>query len=641
MCGISGLLTLDQTRCSEKTVQAMTQELRHRGPNDAGVFIDGPIGLGHRRLTIVDLSSAGHQPMINHQNRFVISYNGEIYNYRELKEQLTSEGVSFKSSTDTEVLLEGFAKWGPSILDKLNGMFAFAIWDKEKRSLFLARDRYGIKPLYYLYIPGKVIAFASEIKALLRYPSYQPEMDRAGLSEYITFQNIYTDKTLFKNIRLLPPGSYLTFSLNQKGTITPKQYWDFHFTSPELNDRPADDYQEEFLGLFKKGVERQLIGDVKIGSYLSGGLDSGAITATASSKLPYISTFTVGFDLSAASDIELGFDEREVAEHISSLYQTEHYEMVLKAGDMERCLPKHVWHLEEPRVGQSYPNFYASRLASKFVKVVLSGTGGDELFGGYPWRYYQHDRTLSFDSFTRDYFFRWLRLVPKELFKSFTEPLGVKLEDMQDVFSGVFPAEMRKALSSRNDYLNASLYFEAKTFLQGLFLVEDKLSMAHGLETRVPFLDNDLVEFAMTLPAQLKVQLFSKPQQGLRDLTNPRHKKNKTGKLLLRQALKRIIPDHITEGRKQGFSAPDATWFRGRSLDFVKRELLDSNAPVYQYFSYPCAKRLIKEHIEGASNHRLLIWSLLYLNEFCNQFLMGTVPSDHHSCHYSQLGYRI
>ncbi len=362
MCGICGILNLSGESVSSAILKNMTDEISHRGPDGEGVYIDKYIGLGHRRLAIIDLSSAGHQPMITPDDHYIITYNGEIYNFKELRVKLESLGHQFHSKTDSEVVLNSYVEWGDECVNYFNGMFAFAIWDKKKKELFLARDRYGIKPLYYTFA-GNTFIFGSEQKAILAHPSVKRDIDPEALLEYFTFQNFFTDKTLLKNIKLFPSGCFskLSYSAGSSpSSLEIKQYWDYDFQEP---NEPASkqEYIEELDRLFCQAVTRQLVSDVDVGSYLSGGMDSGSITAIAATQLPYIRTFTCGFDLHSASGLELGFDEREKSEYMSYLFKTEHYEMVLKAGDMERVLPSLAWHLEEPRVGQSYPNYYIAQ----------------------------------------------------------------------------------------------------------------------------------------------------------------------------------------------------------------------------------------------------------------------------------------
>jgi len=629
MCGIAGIFHLDDRPASPVLLKQMTDAIAHRGPDGEGQYVDGPLALGHRRLSILDLSSAGQQPMCTADGRFVISYNGEVYNFRELRTELESLGHCFRSQSDTEVVLEAYAEWGERALTRLNGMFAFAVWDRRNRELFLARDRYGIKPLYYS-LQGQTLLVASETKAIQAHPAYRCDIDKEALLEYFTFQNIFTDKTLFAGIRMLPAGCSLTMTMDSHD-VTPRRYWDFDFHEPE---QPLSDheYLEELTRLFKQAVNRQLVSDVEVGSYLSGGMDSGSIAAVAATQLPFMRTFTCGFDLHSVSGLEQGFDERETAEHMSYLFKTEHYEMVLKAGDMERALPGLTWHLEDPRVGQSYPNYYVAHLASKFVKVVLAGTGGDELFGGYPWRYYRAVVNDNFDDYIDKYYKYWQRLIPNRHIKKVFRPIWNDVCHVwtRDIFRDVFPHPVQ-GLTRPEDYVNHSLYFEAKTFLHGLLVVEDKLSMAHSLETRVPFLDNDLVDFAMRTPVRLKVGNLNEVvrlNENEPDNSPIRHyQKSRDGKLLLRKATRNVLPDKITDAIKQGFSAPDATWFKGDSIEFVRKRLLNTSSPIYEFFDPTAVRSLVDEHLHGNVNRRLLIWSLLNFDQWLAKFMESGVES--------------
>lgn len=617
MCGIAGILHRDGRPASITALTAMTDIIAHRGPDGEGHYCNGPVGLGHRRLSIIDLTDAARQPMETRDGRFVLTYNGEIYNFKELKIELSAKGHVFNSSGDSEVLLHAFAEWGIGALLKFNGMFAFAIWDNQERKLTLARDRFGVKPLYYAEL-GQTFVFASEHKAFRAFPEYKARVDIRGLSEYLSFQNFFAERTLFAGVKLLPAGCYLQIS--QGGKIgEPVQYWDFHFEEPEyaVDENEALD---ELDRLFRQAVNRQLVSDVEVGCYLSGGMDSGSITALASSQLPFMRTFTVGFDLNSASGVELGYDERTKAEYMSYLFKTEHYEMVLKAGDMERALPRLAWHLEEPRVGQSYPNFYAAKLASKFGKVVLTGTGGDELFAGYPWRYYRAVVNDDFDHYIEKYFGFWQRMVPSGTMPSLLGPVWDEAKQTSpiDIFRGVFK-EHASELRRPEDYVNHSLYFEAKTFLNGLLVVEDKLAMAHGLESRVPFLDNDLVDFAMKLPAKMKLgnltEVVSLNENEPGGKAQRYYERTKDGKLILRKMMSRHIPDEVAEREKQGFSAPDASWFKGESIEYVKRRLFSNTARIYDLVDRKTVRSLVDEHLEGRQNRRLLIWSLLNLEQ--------------------------
>jgi asparagine synthase (glutamine-hydrolysing) len=621
MCGIAGYFRFDGLQASPAVLNRMGAAIAHRGPDGDGHWHEGPVGLAHRRLAIIDLSPLAAQPMLSADKRYVITFNGEIYNYRELRKELEFLGYAFRTNSDTEVLLATWTEWGVAALSRLNGMFAFAVFDRKTAELHLCRDRYGIKPLYYS-LSGSALIFGSEAKAILAHGAINASPDLEALLEYFTFQNLFTDRTLFAGIRLLPHGTYMKIVTDGKTSVT--RWWDYDFRQPELPLR-REEYVEELDHLFSQAVRRQLVSDVSVASYLSGGIDSGAITAVASRELPHLRTFTVGFDLYSASGLELQMDERRPAEHMSYLFGTEHYEMVLKAGDMVRCLPHMAWHMEEPRVGQSYPNYYAAQLVSRFDKVVLAGTGGDELFGGYPWRYYRAVVNTDFEHYIDKYYEHWHRLIPNKAIQKVFAPVWRDVGHVwtRDIFRDVFGQRVEE-LSGPEDYINHSLYFEAKTFLHGLLVVEDKLSMAHGLESRVPFLDNDLVDFAMSVPVSLKLGNLGEVVRLNENEPGPKteryFQKARDGKLLLREVLGRYVPPEITEREKQGFSAPDASWFRGESIEYVRKKLFDDKARIYQYLDGKAVQGLVAEHLEGRSNRRLLIWSLLSVEKWLETF---------------------
>ena len=661
MCGFTGVLSLENKSIDINLVKNMVDVISHRGPDDAGYLFfhtgarhnknisfylnltdknfkhlndilptieqetiikelnrhDWDLFLGHRRLAILDVSSLGHQPMSDLSKNIWLVYNGEIYNFKEIRKELEKKGHRFISNTDTEVVIYSYIEWGIDCIKKFNGMFAFALYDNFKKRLYIARDRYGIKPVYYTILPSKNLIFGSEIKSILEYNEYKTSIDLESLFEYFTFQNFLTNKTLWKDIKILEPGHFLEIDL-LKQTIEKKQYWDFDFFQPLYLEKETD-YINNMEYLFYSAVKRELIADVEVGSYLSGGIDSGSITAIASAEFKknnsqYLKTFTIGFDLHSASGLELTFDERNKAEYMSYLFQTEHYEMVLKAGDMERCMRDFAYHLEEPRVGQSYPNYYAAKLASKFVKVVLAGTAGDELFAGYPWRYYRILNSKNFDKFIDNYYSFWQRLLNHEELKNLFKPIWKEIKDVdtKEIFKNVFlKNDYISSLSnySEKDFLNMCLYFDAKTFLHGLLVVEDKLSMAHSLETRVPFLDNEFVDFSMKIPIELKLNYSNLPRN------HNFSKKTNDGKIILRKMLSKYVPEKITKSYKQGFSSPDRSWFKGESIEFVKRKLLNKNAKIYNFMDYTTTKKLIEEHISGKMNKRLFIWSLLNIEE--------------------------
>jgi asparagine synthase (glutamine-hydrolysing) len=622
MCGIIAVVDPRRGGVSEGLLQSMAATIRHRGPDATGVHLAAPAGLAATRLAIIDLSPEASQPFVSDDGRVAVVHNGELYNFRELRDELLECGHAFKTRTDTEVVLHGYLEWGASCIERFEGMYAFAVWDARTETLFAARDRFGVKPLYWHVADGRLM-LASEVKALLAHPRVKVGLCKQALVEYLTFQNVLSDLTLFEGVRLLPPGCTLTA---RPGDIAPKidRVWDWQ--PPEQLELSTEDASEQLERLLEDAVARQLVADVEIGAYLSGGLDSGFISTVAARQMPRLKTFTAGFDLTSISGLELSFDERARAEQLANALKTEHYEVVLHAGDMEWVLPMLVWSLEDLRVGQSYPNYYVARLASKFVKVVLSGAGGDELFGGYPWRYH----TDTGGDFAQSYYKRWQRLVPDEDRVALFRPdflADIEGFDPFDSFKSVFD-DWHGETETEEGRVNASLYFELKTFLHGLLVVEDKLSMAHSLETRVPFLDERLVEFALGLPLSMKLAhlggqvAVNENEPGKRLMLGDRNQ----GKMILRETLERVVPRNIGDRQKQGFSAPDATWFRGESIDYLSRLLRSKDAHIYEVLQRDYVERILDEHTAGAVNHRLFIWSLLCLEWWMRCFLGGELP---------------
>jgi asparagine synthase (glutamine-hydrolysing) len=631
MCGVAGALDRTGAPVPIALLRRMSDVIAHRGPDGEGQYADGPVGLANRRLAIIDPRPEGDQPMVDATGDFVITYNGELYNYRELRAELERAGRRFRTGTDTEVVLGAYAQWGAASVERFNGMFAFAIWDRRQRELFLARDRYGVKPLYYAEV-GPVFLFGSEIKSLLQHDGLAAAVSLPHLLEYFTFQNIFTDGTLFAGVKLLPPGSRLLLRAGRE-PLAVERYWDYAFGQDgDGGDGSSDEeYLEELDRLFRQAVRRQLVADVPVGAHLSGGMDSGSITALAALELPHLNTFTVGFDMTSRVGLEVAVDERAKAEAMSYRFQTEQYEAVLKAGDMVSCLPALTWHLEDPRVGQSYPNYYLARLASRFVKVVLTGSGGDELFAGYPWRYYRAVVNLDVDDYIAKYYAFWSRLVPDELRATFFTPeVWREVRDIDTV--AIFRSQLpdREAPRDAEEYVNHSLHLEARTFLHGLFLVEDKLSMAFGLENRVPFLDNDLVDFAQRLPVRLKLRDLGAIVRLNENEPGPKteryFEKTRDGKLLLRRVMERYVPGEIANQVKQGFSGPDSSWFRGDSIDYVREQLLSPQAAIYEYLDPAGVRPLVEDHLAGRANRRLLLWSLLSFENWCQTFLKGAHP---------------
>lgn len=624
MCGIVGVFDRTGAPVAAGLLRRMADRIAHRGPDSDGYYVEGPVGLGHRRLAIIDLSASGQQPMTNETNDVFIVFNGEIYNFQQLRVELQARGHRFFSKTDTEVIVHAYEEWGRNCVRRFNGMFAFAIWDKTRQELLLARDRYGVKPIYW-WFKDDTLVFASEIKAILQHPAVSAKVCLPALNEYFSFQNIFSDLTLFEGIRLLPAATTMTLSLKSGTNPDVVCYWDYRFAS-DSQSLSEEECVSAVHHKFVQAVTRQLISDVPVGTYLSGGMDSGSITSIAAGHVDRLTTFTAGFDLSSAAGLEMGFDERRAAEMMANLFKTEHYEVVLHAGDMEWVMPKLIWHLEDLRVGQCYPNYYVARLASKFVKVVLSGAGGDELFGGYPWRYFRGlNSTSSEDYFARYYQF-WQRLIPDDqkssLFNGDTLR-GTRDHSPYDVFRGVFKG-YDGALDTNSDFVNASLYFELKTFLNGLLIVEDKISMAHSLETRVPFLDDDLVDLALRISPSYKLRNLESFRKVDENQVGKRHIneiETSEGKMVLRKAMSRIIPKETIDRTKQGFSAPDASWFRGESIDYINRLMRDPKARMYDYLNFPYVQAALDRHCSGAANCRLLIWSLLSFEWWLRTFL--------------------
>jgi asparagine synthase (glutamine-hydrolysing) len=626
MCGIAGVWNADGEPVSPPVLQRMTARLAHRGPDGNGCLIDGAVGLGHRRLAIIDLSSAGHQPMANEDGSVVVSYNGEIYNFAELRVELEAAGHRFHSATDSEVIVHAWEEWGRDCLQRFNGMFAFALWDRRRGTLLLARDRYGIKPLYYRW-DGRRLIFASEIRGILAHPSVSARLSLPALNEYFTFQNVLTDRTFFEGVRMLPAGCVMLADVHGGREPVPCRYWDFAWNPAPLQ-MSREEAAEELQRLFRAAVTRQLVSDVPVGSYLSGGMDSGSITAVARAGLGRLTTFTCGFDLSSASGLELAFDERRAAESLAHHLKTEHYEVVLHAGDMEYVMPQLIEHLEDLRVGQCYPNYYVSRLAGKFVKVVLSGTGGDELFAGYPWRYYRGMNSHGTDHFYREYYDFWQRLVADDEKSRLFAPdvhRATAAESGFDVFRSVLASGVPDELSGAEDFVRASLYFELKTFLHGLLVVEDKISMSHSLETRVPFLDNDLVDFSLRVPIAYKLRSLDRAARVVDENEPGKQRRYEAqtgdGKMILREAMTRIMPPDVTDRVKQGFSAPDASWFRGESMDYIRGIVEHPRARIYEYLDPRYVRGRFEEHAAGRHNHRLFIWSVLSLEWWLRCFV--------------------
>jgi asparagine synthase (glutamine-hydrolysing) len=580
------------------------------------------VALGHRRLSILDLSPAGHQPMATPDGRYWICYNGELYNSPELRRELLADGIKFRSRSDTEVLLRLWEKQGPAALPRLDGMYAFAVVDLRVGSVTLARDRFGVKPVYYAETP-ECFLFASEIKALLASGLIRADFDIPPLAEYLTFQNLLGSETLFKDIVLLPAGSYRTISFTGGSSPTCTYYRCYGERPAPDPDARYDQAAEDIRERFQAAVSRQLLSDVPVGSYLSSGLDSGSIVSVGSGILPRLATFTGGVDLEKVEGMEARFDERQAAELLSNRFHTEHYSTILRPKDLPALMEKVIWHLDDPRLGMCYQNYHVAHLAGRMVKVCLSGAGGDELFGGYPWRYAHGVYAASVSAFDEAYFQYWHRLLPPErLPQVLSEPVAKELPGVRERFFALIgrTSEWSPHLPLAENLLQRALGFEFHTFLQGFLIVEDRLSMSHSLETRVPFLDNALAEQSFRLRPVWKVN----PGTGrIHTETTPQG----TGKQILRKAMEPLLPAWCVHQAKQGFSTPEANWYRGPVRDYLREILLDGRAQHRYYLRPGAIARILKEHEEGSHNHRLLIWSLLSLEWLNRHYVDQALPT--------------
>ena len=625
MCGIVGVIHHNAPEGSyRERVKKMMSIIRHRGPDGEGIIeLEGGITFGHVRLAILDLSTNANQPMTSVNKFSTIVYNGELYNHNELRADLLQRGFKFKSRSDTEVLLNAYECWGSSFVNKLNGMFAFILQDSRDGSILFGRDRLGIKPLYY-YADHEKIYFASEIKAIASVLNNRPSMDTEALREYLVFQNNFNERTLVEGIKIFPAGSIAKITRNST-QISPVRFWEACIVS--TNQTPLE-RQEQLTSVLEESIHSQLQADVPVNSFLSGGIDSSAIAAIATKKSGRIKTFTCGFDLSNVSQAELSFDERCRAELVSAFIGSEHYEVLLKDDDFLAMMSKWAWHAEEPRVGSSFPNYCVSNLASRFTKICLSGAGADELFGGYPWRYKPAHNATSDSDFIDKYFNTWNRMLATDSYKRLLAPLNNSSNcDPYAIFSKKITEKIACASESTQPHADASLLFELETFLHGLLLVEDKTSMAHGLEVRVPFLDNRMIDIALTIPFNEKVQMEnttvnSFEQYGKGSTSMPSFSK---GKIILRDVLNRYVPPEIAQGRKQGFSPPVETWFRQKMQRWMSEKVFGNNSPLADYLDMRVAQKLLNEHLSAKANHRLFLWGMISLHLFMTEFLNGLV----------------
>jgi asparagine synthase (glutamine-hydrolysing) len=601
MCGIAGLVYRDAARpCDTDVVARMRDICTYRGPDDAGAYLDGPVGLGHRRLSIIDLGG-GHQPMADPSGKNWVVFNGEIYNYRTVRDSLIAKGYTFKTHSDTEVILQLYADMGEQCVTAMNGMFAFAIWDSEKRSLFLARDRMGVKPLYYAET-REAFVFGSEIKSIFASGYVDPRCREEAIAEYLLFRQVAGVDGLFQGIKALPPGCTMTV---RDGAVRVTRYW-----SPRPpQDRPTltyDDAKATFRELLEDSVRLRLISDVPVGTFCSGGVDSSLVTAVAARlKGDAVNTYSVGFD-------EVDFDESAYALMVAEKYRTVHHQLKVDSAEYAELFPRMVWHNDEPLDFANSVQIYAlSKLAKERVTVVLTGEGSDELFAGYP-RYRIPDLARMF------------RYVPAPL-RKLAASLGDHRIEKLSRYASVTPDEallynssylrpevvaavcekvVPAALEHRREALRASAalgldaigrvsLLDQESFLVGILHRQDKMSMAASIESRVPFMDYRIVEFANRLPSEFKVRKGS-------------------GKAIVKDVAREFLPAEIVDRRKSGFGVPLASWFRADRGLGASIAALPEN-PAAAVFNRAALGRLVREHRAGERDHSELLWTALNL----------------------------
>jgi asparagine synthase (glutamine-hydrolysing) len=630
MCGICGKLILDPTATvSPALIKSMADAISHRGPDDDGYFISGPVGLGFRRLSIIDLSG-GHQPLSNEDGTVHIVFNGEIYNYKELRQYLLGRGHSFRTQSDTETIVHLYEDLGEACVEKLRGMFAFAIWDDRNKSLFLARDRVGIKPLYYSQSRTSVI-FASEIKALLADADLQAEVRSSMIDRFLTFDYLPGEETLFKNVYKLAPGHSLSF---RAGKSYKRQYWDLHFEPSPSSFQHA---KSRLLRLLEESVALHMISDVPVGFLLSGGVDSTAMLGLAAGKTSHpISSYTIGF-----SDPQVT-DERPYARLAAQKYGSEHHETTISAGQFAEFLPKYIWHMEEPVCEPpAVALYYVSKLAKDFVKVLISGEGGDEAFAGYSnyrtrlW----FERLKRFPAPLRQLFSASFSVLSRFASPGMAEKsarlLQPRLEDSyfsrtsdpsrffnnqwQQFYSSDFAQRVDKKFSSlaatkhfRNGHragpLGKMLYVDTKTWLPDDLLIKaDKMTMANSLELRVPLLDHKILEFAASLPQNFKIRRF-------------------TTKYIAKKALRGCVPREILDRKKAGFPVPYEKWLRLDLKDWVHDLLLDSKTTARGYFQKSAVERMLSDDMRSGGYSKE-IFDLAVLELWHREFLEKGKPA--------------
>jgi asparagine synthase (glutamine-hydrolysing) len=624
MCGIAGFVEASTTASpfgpdtSRELVHRMCDVIRHRGPDDEGVWVDQGVALGMRRLSIIDLST-GHQPIHNEDRTVWIVFNGEIYNFRQLRRELEAAGHRFYTLTDTEVIVHAYEQWGAGAIGRLRGMFGLAIWDTRSRTLLVARDRIGIKPMHYATVNGRFY-FGSELKSLLEAPDLPRDLDVDALDHYLSFLYTPRDGSIFESVRKLPPGHLLTW---QDGRIAIEPYWqmpaDETFTGSER------DAVSQLRAVLTDAVRSHLVSDVPLGAFLSGGVDSslvvGLMSETSGTR---VKTFSIGFD-------EPAFDELEHARRVARHFGTDHHEFVVKP-DGVGILDRLVSHFDEPFADSSaIPTWYVSEMARRHVTVVLSGDGGDELFGGYD-RYVPHPRVVAFDRYSPRALRRvaaiaaarlphgvrgknFLRHVSRDeqgryldaiRFFGADEKPALLTDDVQRLLEGPDPETRLARHFERFAHLpwpSQMMRFDAETYLPEDVLTKvDRMSMAHSIESRVPLLDNEVMTFAAALPASLKI-------------------KDGRRKHVLKEVAATLLPRDILDRKKQGFGVPLGTWFRGNLRELFSDTLLSPASLQRGYFQPAFIRQIVDEHISGRRDHTLRLWQLVVFEKWNQQYV--------------------
>lgn len=619
MCGIAGKININNKNVSFGEIERMIKAIDHRGPDDRGVFVNGNVGLGHCRLSILDLSVLGHQPMSDENQEVWITFNGEIYNFLELKEELIKQGHSFKSKSDTEVIICLYKKYGVQCLKYLRGMFSFVIWDKKNKKVFGARDRIGKKPFKYFF-DGNTFIFASELKAILTNSEVKKEPDFEAINHYLTLQYVPDPLTGFKNIKKLPPAHYVIL---ENGKLEIKRYWKIDYSKKE--EHSEKEWQEKIIEKLKESVRLRMISDVPIGAFLSGGVDSSAVVALMSQLSSHpIKTFSIGFQ-------EEDFNELPYAKIIVDQYKIDHNEFIVQPNALE-ILNKFAYHYEEPFADPAViPTWYISEITKKYVSVALNGDGGDENFAGYN-RYDDYltdynrykifsliknknlkivlDKILSkIHSSKIEKLRRLLRTTEEEVISNYSIRMSYfPTVEKERIYADSFKKQLgnieTKVIenlfdeSGIKDTLDKVLYVDFNSYLPGALMPKvDIATMAHALESRSPFLDHEFVEMTSKIPSSLKI-------------------KNGEKKYILKKALEGILPNEILYRPKMGFGIPLTHWFRKDLKMYVRDKLLSEKALARGIFKKEEIKNLIDAHADGKADNATRLWALLFLEEW-------------------------